>query len=258
MKIISWNVNGIRAVERKGDLQVFLETYSPDIVFFQETKASPEQLSDYLTNNSLYHQFYHSAEKKGYSSVAVWISKKISSEPPTVFKGMPNFNDNEGRIIRVDYNDFAFLGVYFPNGGKSHEAWLGKLEFYKLFLKYINQLRSEGKKVIFCGDVNTAHNEIDLARPKENEGKIGFHIDERTWINQLIENKWMDTFRNEFPTIESYTWWDMKTKSRERNIGWRIDYFFAHEALLKNISNNIHIHNQMGSDHCPISIELTI
>ena len=258
MKIISWNVNGIRAVERKGDLDSFLNNSQPDILFLQETKAQEEQLSPFLVKNDAYHQFYHSAEKKGYSGVSVWIHKNILPIIPTVIKGMPNWNDTEGRIIRIDYSTISILGVYFPNGGKSNDAWLGKLEFYNHFLAYINQIRLEGRSVIFCGDLNVAHNEIDLARPKENDGKIGFHIKERDWVNQLIENNWVDTFRYEFPTTNSYTWWDMQTKARERNVGWRIDYFFVDKSLLNLVTKNEHLHNQFGSDHCPVSLHIDI
>ena len=146
MKLISWNVNGIRAIERKGELSRLIESEKPDVLFLQETKARPEQLSSYLTQNQEYHQEYHSAEKKGYSGVSVWLHKKAFPERPTSIKGMTSWNDQEGRVIRFDQQNLCFFGVYFPNGGKSDEAWQEKLQFYDHFLEHINRLRDQKKK----------------------------------------------------------------------------------------------------------------
>lgn len=258
MKLISWNVNGIRAVERKGELQNLLEKEEPDLLFLQETKAKKEQLSDYLTAHSEYFQFYHSAEKPGYSGVSVWVRRSLSVDAPEVFTGMPGWNDHEGRVIGVELAGAVCFGVYFPNGGKSHEAWLEKLKFYDHFLDYCNDLKSKGKRVIWGGDLNVAHNEIDLARPKENDGNIGFHPDERAWVDRVIGAGWSDVFRSLYSEKISYTWWNVVTRARQRNVGWRIDYFFMDEKDLPHVTGTSHLGEQMGSDHCPIVLELDL
>lgn len=254
LKIISWNVNGIRAVERKQELQALIDQQQPDILLMQETKARPEQLSDYLTSHEQYYQFYHSAEKAGYSGTSIWVSKKITNKSPVFTVGMPDFDDNEGRIARIDIDDYTFFGIYFPNGGKSAEAWQGKLKFYDRFLDHANRLRNEKKKVIWAGDLNVAHNEIDLARPKENEKNIGFLPEERSWVDRVIDAGWIDTFREKNPDTVSYTWWSMQTRARSRNIGWRIDYFMVDKALLNQVQSIEHLNDQMGSDHCPVKL----
>ena len=270
MKIASWNVNGIRAVERKKELDNFLSTYDPDVFFIQEIKAKQEQLSKELTQHPEYVQFYHPAEKPGYAGTGIWIKKssiQTSEENPVDFyTGMPNFDDNEGRISRIDlniydprsmvYDQFSLLGVYFPNGGKSPEAWDGKLVFYEKFLEYVNSLRKEGKNVVWCGDVNCAHEEIDLARPKDNEKSIGFRPEERAWVTKVIKNEWVDVFRKSHPKKVMYSWWHVITRARLRNIGWRIDYFFIDEKLMSQVENIEYLNNQMGSDHCPVLLKL--
>ncbi len=177
MKIISWNVNGLRAVESKGVLESFLKTHNPDVFLIQEIKCTEEQAQPLIEKYSDYEQFYHSAEKPGYAGTAIWVKRNPDSGDslnPDFKEGMPSFDDTEGRIARVDLGNLAILGVYFPNGGKSEEAWDGKLVFYEKFLAYVNSLRQEGKEVIFAGDVNCAHEPIDLARPEDNDGKIDF------------------------------------------------------------------------------------
>ncbi len=256
MKLISWNVNGIRAVERKEVLQPLIKKYQPDVAFFQEVKAQAEQLSDYLLNNDDYYQFYQSAEKKGYSGVGVWVSKKLSEQEPTVTRGMAGWNDSEGRVIAVDIGEYTMLGIYFPNGGKSDEAWQGKLKFYDHFLKHVNKLRKAGRKVIWAGDLNVAHQPVDLARPKENDGAVGFHPDERAWFDRVLADGWVDTFRHFFPERVSYTWWRQASRARERNIGWRIDYFMVDKALMQQVKEADHDNDHQGSDHCPIFLQL--
>jgi exodeoxyribonuclease-3 len=258
MKIISWNVNGIRAVEKKGELQKFLQNEAPDLLFVQEIKAKTEQLSKYLTENPDYCQFYHSAEKPGYSGVGAWVKKSTFAKAPVVETGMPGWSDSEGRVIRLDFDKFTAIGVYFPNGGKSEAAWLEKIEFYEHFLGYVNDLRKAGKTVIWCGDLNVAHNPIDLARPKENEGNIGFRPEERAWVTKVVENRWVDVFRNLHPDTASYTWWHMISNARARNVGWRIDYFFVDQTDLKKVKSAPHIHSQTGSDHCPLALEIEL
>jgi exodeoxyribonuclease-3 len=253
MKIVSWNVNGIRAVEKKGELAAFLEKYDPDVFLIQEIKAKPEQLTTIIEKHSEYKQFYHSAEKPGYAGTAIWIKKSLVTESIHFSTGMPNFDDTEGRISRITLNDKEILGVYFPNGGKSPEAWKGKLEFYEKFLTFVNQLRAEGKIVIFAGDVNCAHEEIDLARPKDNEGKIGFHSDERAWLSKWIQNGWKDLWRDQNLNVRNvYSWWHVITRSRANNVGWRIDYFFVEEKFVPQVKDVQYLTEQMGSDHCPV------
>ena len=256
MKLTSWNVNGIRAVERKGNLAEFL-SFDHDVIFFQETKARSEQLSKDLTESPSYYQHYHSAEKAGYSGVGLWLRKeKFLESKVKIHTGMPNFNDSEGRIIGFSYETLSCFGVYFPNGGKSHEAWLGKLEFYDLFLKYMNHLVSKGQSVIWCGDLNVAHNPIDLARSTQNEKNIGFLPEERSWVDKVVSSGYKDVFREKYPEEISYTWWDMPTRARERNVGWRIDYFIVSDNLFSKVRKILHLNDQLGSDHCPVSCEL--
>jgi exodeoxyribonuclease-3 len=254
-KIISWNVNGIRAVEKKKELHQLLDKQDPDILFLQETKAQPEQLSQFLTANNSYHQHYHSADKKGYSGTAVWLKKKKSLQNYDILTGMPGWNDNEGRVIGLRLDGQIYLGVYFPNGGKSPEAWQEKLRFYDHFLAYVDSLREQGHSVTWCGDFNVAHNEKDLARPKENQNSIGFLPEERAWMDRVHEAGWVDIYRTLNPDTVSYTWWNMRTRARERNVGWRIDYFVLSQDEKSAVIDTGHLNEQMGSDHCPIFLQ---
>ncbi len=252
--IISWNVNGIRAVQKKGFLD-WLDTESPDILFLQETKAQPEQLDGELVYPMGYHTYFHSASvKKGYSGVALYSKE----EPLEVIKGMgiEKF-DGEGRVIGAEYKDFVVFGVYFPNGKRDIDRLNYKLEFYNEFLKFVDGYKKKGKKVIFSGDVNTAHKEIDLSRPKENVKVSGFMPVERKWIDQVIEHGYIDTLREFHEEPEIYTWFDFKTRGRERNVGWRIDYFFIQEELKKHMTDAFTLQDVMGSDHIPVGIKLT-
>ncbi len=258
MKIISWNVNGIRAVEKKGELQNLIEREKPDLLFLQEIKAKPEQLSHWLVENNKYETHYHPAEKSGYSGTGLWIKRGSLKNSIEIYRGMPDWHDHEGRVIGLAFNNTIIFGNYFPNGGKSEAAWQEKLLFYDHFHAYINKLRSYGKAVIFTGDLNVAHNEIDLARPKENEKTIGFLPEERAWVDRLINDSWVDVFRAKYPDVVSYTWWQMQTRARERNIGWRIDYFIVDRPLFKKVIDIRHLTDHMGSDHCPIVMEIDL
>jgi len=263
MKIISWNVNGIRAVDRKGNLAEFLGKYTPDIFLIQEIKAKEEQLEKlkFREKYAEYEQFYHPAEKPGYAGTAIWVRKDFFAGISLKFQaGMNDFNDNEGRVSRISFTKdgeaFEIFSVYFPNGGKSPEAWAGKLVFYEKFLNFANFLRDQGKTVIFAGDVNCAHEEIDLARPGSNRNSIGFLPEERDWLTKWIENGWVDIFREKFPEKVIYSWWHVITRARERNVGWRIDYFFVDEKFRGNCQNIEYLNDQMGSDHCPVLLEI--
>lgn len=272
MKIISWNVNGIRAVERKKALQEFLEEHNPDIFCIQEIKGTVDKFSKFLVENPTYESFYHSAEKPGYAGTGIWIKKQflesIRADNPAIsvsnfsqnfHTGMDNFQDTEGRVARFDFiksaQKYSILGVYFPNGGKSKEAWEGKLVFYDKFLAYVNRLRKDGRIVLWGGDINCAHEEIDLARPKDNLKSIGFLPQERAWISRCIEENWVDVFRKKFPEkTEVYSWWHVLTKARARNVGWRIDYWFCDRNFYDQLQSIRYLSKQMGSDHCPVEI----
>ncbi len=257
MKIISWNVNGIRAVDRKGDLEMFLKTHNPDIFLIQETKAQEDKLVPIIKKYDKYEQFYNSAERPGYAGTGIWVKKSLHYN--IIFSiEFPNYKDNEGRVARIDLDDWTIFSIYFPNGGKSKEAWNDKLVFYEKFLAHVNNLRKEGRKVIWAGDVNCAHEEIDLARPKDNENSIGFLPEERTWITKVIQNNWADVFRSLYPGKIIYSWWHVITRARERNVGWRIDYFFLDQELMKQVKDIKYLNDQMGSDHCPVELRIEI
>ncbi len=254
MKIVSWNVNGIRAVHRNGHWQNFLAATKPDIFCLQETKASPEQIPEEVRETPGYSSFFSSSQlKKGYSGVALY--SKI--EPLSVIYGMgvPEF-DLEGRMVGAEYPYFWLLNVYFPNGGQGPERLDYKLRYYDHFLGFCEKLRKT-KPVIFCGDINTAHEEIDLARPKENQAHTGFLPEERAWLDEVVNVGYVDVFRRFYPKkAEAYTYWDTFTHARERNVGWRIDYFFASLEVVGKVKK-AEIHSDVyGSDHCPISISL--
>jgi exodeoxyribonuclease-3 len=256
VRMISWNVNGIRAVEKKGEMSRFLERYQPDIFLIQEVKAVPGQLSQELTRHPEYWQFYHPARKAGYAGTAVWVKKNRFPEAE-FYTGMPAFDDDEGRVSQVKIGSNRIFGVYFPNGGKSDQAWQGKLAFYEDFLAYINSLRAAGDNVIFAGDVNCCHEAIDIARPKENDGKIGYHPEERKRISIWIENGWVDVWRQTYPDKgDVYSWWSFRSGARSRNVGWRLDYFFVDQTFFPRVRSISYLGEQMGSDHCPVMMEV--
>ena len=252
IRILSWNVNGIRAAYKKGFLD-WLKKEQPDILCIQETKAHPEQLSDELLNVEGYHSYFSSAVKKGYSGVAIY--SKL--EPKSIKNGfgIEKF-DSEGRILIAEYANFTLFNIYYPNGKARQERLDYKMEFYDAFLKYVDRLKKKGKNIIVCGDVNTAHKEIDIARPKENEKISGFLPMEREWIDKFLSHGYLDTFRMFNQEPDNYTWWDQITRARERNVGWRIDYFYISESLKKKIKDAFIMSDVMGSDHCPIGIEI--
>ncbi len=253
MKLLSWNVNGLRAVAKKGAFGSVFEI-NPDILCLQETKAHPEQLPEEVRSPAGYFSYFdHSKVKKGYSGVAIF--SKIEPEKIEYGIGIPKFDD-EGRTLIAYYKDFVLLNVYFPNGGGGPHRLEYKMEYYDEFLKFIDKLKKKGKKIIFCGDVNTAHNEIDLFHPKENEKSTGFLRIERDWIDKVIDHGYIDTFRYLHKDKIQYSWWDMKTFARDRNVGWRIDYFFVSDNLEKSIKRAEILDNIMGSDHCPVLLEL--
>lgn len=257
MKLISWNINGIRAFSKKNILPEFINKYQPDIICFQETKAHIEQLTDEVINIDNYKSYFSSGIRKGYSGVAVYTKEK----PIYVSTGFglnPIF-DQEGRILILEYSRFILFNIYFPNGASKtkKERLKYKLEFYQELLNYLEKIEHKNKSIIITGDINTAHTEIDLARPKENKNTSGFLEVERDWIDKLINDyKFIDTFRKFNSEPNWYTWWDTKTRARDRNIGWRIDYFFVNQSLQNNIKDAKILSEVLGSDHCPILLEL--
>lgn len=253
MRLFSWNVNGVRAAMRKGLLD-WLSAEQPDVLCLQETKADPSGLPADLVSPPSYSSRWAVAERKGYSGVATY--SRVPVRAWTVGLGIERF-DSEGRVVAADLGDFDLYNVYFPNGGRSPERLAYKLEFYASFLEHIEARVSAGRPVIFCGDVNTAHRPVDLARPKANERISGFLPEEREHLDTWHARGWVDCYRHAYPdTKDVYTWWDQRFASRERNVGWRIDYFFVHQSLLPRVRDvGIHAHVP-GSDHCPIWLDL--
>lgn len=254
MKLISWNVNGIRAGLKKGFWEK-VEELDPDILAIQETKADDTVMESGVLEHPEYNIYWHSnQERKGYCGVAT-LSKSKPLESSTGF-GEERF-DVEGRVICTKYPEFTLFNIYFPNGGKGPERVQYKLEFYDECLRVCEELRAKGEKLIVCGDYNTAHQEIDLHAPDKNHKTTGFLPEERAWIDKFVEHGYIDTFREFHPTEpDVYTWWDMKTRSRDRNKGWRIDYFFITPDLRDNLKDAFVLDEVMGSDHCPLGIEL--
>jgi len=254
MRLLSWNINGIRAIYKKGFLE-WMQQETIDVLCLQEIKAQPDQIPPQLRNLPNYHVLINSGERKGYSGVATFMKTK----PVNVKMGfdVPTF-DTEGRILITEFSDFTLFNIYFPNGKKNDERLQYKLDFYNTFLDVADNLRDEGKNIVVCGDFNTAHKEIDLARPKSNEKRSGFLPVERAWIDTFIDHGYVDSFRMFHTESEQYTWWDMKTRARDRNVGWRIDYFFVNTEFASNIKDAFILPDVMGSDHCPIGLEIDI
>ncbi|MDO9305790.1 MAG: exodeoxyribonuclease III [Sulfuricurvum sp.] len=254
IEIISWNVNGIRAVAEKGAFD-WLEERQPHILCLQEIKALPEQMPENLFAKRYSNISINSAVKKGYSGTL------IASDLEPVYSDTRADIDtmSEGRIVEHHYGDIALFNVYFPNGQKDEKRLAYKLEFYDRFLDYCQTLRSEGKKIIICGDVNTAHRPIDLKNPKSNEKTSGFLPIERAWIDKMLEYGYIDTFRYIHGDKENeYSWWSYRFSARSKNVGWRIDYFFISDDLVESLEDAFILQDITGSDHCPVGIRLNI
>lgn len=263
MKIYSWNVNGIRAVHKKGLLEPFIKQHAPDVLCLQETKAKEEQSAVDLPE---YEEYWHSADRAGYSGTAIFT--KI--EPIQAIYGLPDnitkkyqltddYGDTtkEGRVLTLEFDNYFVNTVYTPNAKDDLSRIPMRLEWDPAYLAFIKSLESE-KPVIFCGDFNVAHTEDDLARPKENRGKKGFTDEERSGIDAMLEANFIDTFREFHQGNGYYTWWSHWGQARDRNVGWRIDYVMISEAL-KPLLKKANIHpDVLGSDHCPVSIELSM
>lgn len=263
LKIMSWNVNGIRAVIRKDEFVPFVQKHKPDILCLQETKAQQGQAEIDLPE---YEEIWNSAEKKGYAGTAIFTKIK----PISIVFDIPGANEKrltdtfgnslkEGRVVAAEFKDFYLVTVYTPNSKRGlerlayrHKAW------DPAFLEYMKELEKT-KPVVFCGDLNAAHKEVDLARPKDNRKNAGFTDEEREGVDNIVNKGFVDTFRLKHPDkTEAYTWWSHFQKSRERNIGWRIDYFFVSEKLKSTIKDAYILPEVMGSDHCPIGIDISV
>lgn len=254
-RVLSWNVNGIRAIQRKGAFDAYLGL-GADVLCVQETKAQPEQLDEEILHPAGYHAYFSSAIRKGYSGVAIF-----SKEEPNLVEygmGIERF-DAEGRTIVAHYDDFVVLNHYYPNGKKDNIRLQYKMDFYEACLDFTDQYVRAGKNVLICGDVNTAHKPIDLARPESNETVSGFLPKERAWIDTFLERGYTDTFRMYHPDeAEQYSWWSMQTRARERNVGWRIDYFFVNHGFEAQVKDAFIMMDFEGSDHCPIGVDIDI
>jgi len=252
MRLISWNVNGIRAAARSGLLDVLRGT-GADMLCLQETRAHPDQVVSSVREPEGYSSFWAFAERRGYSGVALF--SRVLPVEVTTGLGIPRF-DAEGRVLIARYPQFLLFNVYFPNGKMNPERLRYKLEFYEEFISRLVALRRIGERIVICGDYNTAHKEIDLAHPKNNVKVSGFLPEERAWMDRLTGQGFIDTFRMFHSDGGHYTWWDMRTRARERNIGWRLDYFFVSDNLAGAVRDAAILPEVGGSDHCPVSLTL--
>jgi len=250
MKIISWNVNGLRSTQKKGFLN-WLKKANPDLLCLQEIKAQPSQLSFELIKPFKYSSFFHSAVKKGYSGVMIYTKKK-----PLTVKRKLNFEkfDQEGRFIQLNFADFTLINFYLPHGQRDKAKLPYKIKVYSQILKYLKKIKE--RKIILAGDFNIAHQEIDLARPKENQNNIMFTLKERNQLNQLIKMGFADSFRKFNKKAGHYTWWPYRFKARERNLGWRLDYFFVSQKLKPKLKKAFILKEIDFSDHSPIGIKI--
>jgi exodeoxyribonuclease-3 len=249
--IISWNVNGIRAALKSGFLE-WLDQAKPDILCLQETRALPEDLSDDVQYPEGYTSLWNPAKKKGYSGTAAYVR----TEPlRTDVLGVPEFDD-EGRVQVLEYPDFVILNGYWPNSQSERARLPYKLAYCDAITQKANALVKKGKRVLLCGDFNIAHTEIDLANPKENENSAGYYLEEREAMTTFLGNGYIDTFRHFHKEPGQYSWWSYRTRARERNVGWRIDYHCVDQKLLPRVKRAWILPEVMGSDHCPVGIEI--
>jgi exodeoxyribonuclease-3 len=249
MKILSWNVNGIRASMRKG-FPEFLQEQSPDVLCLQEIKIDKEARAKTEFDFSAYQEFWHSAKRPGYSGTAILVKEGIKAERLSELEW-----DDEGRILVLDMGDFYLGNIYFPNANHELSRLDFKMDFNDKLLAYFKKLEKD-KPVVLCGDFNVAHQEIDLARPKNNVGRPGFTDEERNWMTKFLEKGFVDTWRQLHPEEIKYSWWSYRMRARDRNVGWRIDYFCVSEKFMDKVKSAFIWNEIMGSDHCPVGIEI--
>ena len=254
IEIISWNVNGIRAVGNKEALK-WIDERDTDILCLQEIKAQKKQIPTDLFDTEYEDIIVNSATKKGYSGTMTW--SKIKSDYNSTCQDIDTLA--EGRIVETHSDDIVLFNVYFPNGQRDEDRLAHKMKFYDDFLNYCQRLQDDGKSIIICGDVNTAHKEIDLKNPKANSKTSGFLPQEREWIDKLLDSGYVDTFRYvNGDKIDRYSWWSYRSGARAKNVGWRIDYFFISEDLCENLEDAFILDDITGSDHCPVGIKISI
>ena len=255
MKLTTWNVNGLRAALGKG-LLAWVQDYAPDVLCLQEIKARPEQLEDshlQQLEKAFAQIAWNPAARPGYSGVAT-----LARTPPLETRlglGAPEF-DAEGRLIASRYPDFLLFNIYFPNGQHDHARVPYKLDFYARLLAQCDALHAQGERIILCGDFNTAHREIDLRHPKENQNTSGFLPEERVWIDHFLAHGFVDIYRMLYPERVQYTWWTYRLNARSRNVGWRLDYFLVSQSFVSRVKDVIINTEVLGSDHCPVTLVL--
>lgn len=253
IKLLSWNVNGIRAVSKKKEFWDWFDNTDADIINFQEVRAETNQIPKKLINVEGYQNFFNKAEKKGYSGVATYT--KI--EPVDITQGLGVEElDHEGRVLKIEYPDFILFNIYFPNSGSEAKRLDYKVEFCDALLEIMLEYKNNGQNVIVTGDYNIAHNPIDVYNPANCEGKSGYLPEERAWLDKVEEAGFIDTFRLFDETENNFTWWSYRTRARERNAGWRLDYFYVNEEMKDKVLNAEILSDVYGSDHCPVTVEL--
>ncbi|MFA6416054.1 MAG: exodeoxyribonuclease III [Candidatus Paceibacterota bacterium] len=252
MKLISWNVNGIRACVKNGFVS-FLVKEKPDLLGLQEIKISDEARLKETFDFQNYEEFWYPAERPGYSGTAILAKNKVVVKNGLSIKEL----DTEGRVQTVELKDFYLVNVYFPNANHELSRLDFKIKFNQALLKYLKKLETK-KPVVVCGDFNVAHREIDLARPKENEGNAGFTVEERAWADELERAGFVDTFRHLHPTKQEYSWWSYRMMARDRDVGWRIDSFWVSQKLVPKIKKAWILGEVFGSDHAPVGLEIDL
>jgi exodeoxyribonuclease-3 len=252
MKIISYNVNGIRAAERKG-LSDWLRQENPDVVCFQELKANEDQIDTAVFKDLGYHIYWHSAEKKGYSGVGIF--SKTEPKHVEMGCGMSKY-DREGRVIRADFNDFSIMNTYMPSGSSGDSRQDFKMQWLADFRNYIQELKKDFPKLLICGDYNICHQAIDIHDPVRNKTSSGFLPEEREWMTEFLKDGFIDTFRHLNKKPDQYSWWSYRSAARERNKGWRIDYHMISENLKDQLQSVDILQEIKHSDHCPIKVQL--
>lgn len=253
LKLVSWNVNGIRAAAKKEEFWNWFDNTDADIINFQEVRATSEDIPKKLANVSGFESYFNESEKKGYSGVGTYSKIK----PVNVCRGLGIEElDGEGRVLKIEYEDFLLYNIYFPNSGMNAKRLDFKVDFCNALLDELKELKSQGKNLVITGDYNIAHHPIDVYNPKNCEGKSGYLPEERAWLDQLEETGFIDTFRLFDGGENNFTWWSYRTRARERNAGWRLDYFYVNEEIKDNVKSAAILSDIYGSDHCPVTLEL--